>query len=215
MGRLAARRGKKGNATRATLLDAALKVIAKKGYTAATVDEIVKVAGVSKGLAYYHFKNKADLASAVLMKGLDTLLERFESIAQESTCASEALTCMLDAFADQVVEQREFGRFFFAELWREGRVWSDDMRVYEERLVEIIAKQFVRGQGEGTISANADAVFAAVSSIGLVLSTSLYYFGPNTLDEPIDKGEFAKRVSTFVRRATSATATHRNDRVLP
>ena len=49
---------KKSEQTRGRLLEAALRVISRKGYSAATVDEIVKEAGVSKGVAYYHFKSK-------------------------------------------------------------------------------------------------------------------------------------------------------------
>ena len=42
----------KADATRRQLLDAALAVIAERGYAEATVDRIVEVAGVSKGVAY-------------------------------------------------------------------------------------------------------------------------------------------------------------------
>ena len=42
------RKTSKADATRRELLDAALKVIAERGYTAATVDHIVEAAGVSK-----------------------------------------------------------------------------------------------------------------------------------------------------------------------
>ena len=41
------RRTEKACATRRQLLDAALEVIGEKGYSAATVDEIVEAAGVS------------------------------------------------------------------------------------------------------------------------------------------------------------------------
>jgi TetR/AcrR family transcriptional regulator, transcriptional repressor for nem operon len=44
------------------LLDAALHVIRARGYTATTVDEICKVAGVSKGSFFHHFKSKEELA---------------------------------------------------------------------------------------------------------------------------------------------------------
>ena len=53
------KRTEKACATRKQLLEAALAVIGEKGYSAATVDEIVDAAGVSKGVAYYHFKSKA------------------------------------------------------------------------------------------------------------------------------------------------------------
>ena len=196
------RHSKKAEATRNSLLAAAARVIAQKGYSAATVGEIAKEAGVSKGLAYYHFKNKADLASAILTNGVEALLERFETLAAEANSAAEALSGMFDAFVDAVVDNREFGRFFFAELWREGRVWSDEMRVCEARLLAVISGQFRRGQEEGSIDSSLDADFGAVSCIGIVLTTALCYFGDSGLAQPLAKEAFAERVRTFVKNAS-------------
>ncbi|MEO7255368.1 MAG: TetR/AcrR family transcriptional regulator [Casimicrobium sp.] len=44
------------------LLDAALKVIRSKGYTAATLDDICAAAGVTKGSYFHHFKSKEEMA---------------------------------------------------------------------------------------------------------------------------------------------------------
>jgi TetR/AcrR family transcriptional regulator, transcriptional repressor for nem operon len=46
------------------LLDAALRVIRTKGYTATTVDDICDHAGVTKGSFFYHFNTKEELAIA-------------------------------------------------------------------------------------------------------------------------------------------------------
>jgi TetR/AcrR family transcriptional regulator, transcriptional repressor for nem operon len=48
--------------TRNSLLDAALKVIRAKGYSATTVDDICAAAGVTKGSFFHHFANKEELA---------------------------------------------------------------------------------------------------------------------------------------------------------
>jgi TetR/AcrR family transcriptional regulator, transcriptional repressor for nem operon len=48
--------------TRTSLLDAALKVIRSKGYSATTVDDICAAAGVTKGSFFHHFANKEELA---------------------------------------------------------------------------------------------------------------------------------------------------------
>ena len=50
--------------TRNSLLDAALKVIRSKGYSATTIDDICAAAGVTKGSFFHHFSNKEDLAIA-------------------------------------------------------------------------------------------------------------------------------------------------------
>ena len=44
------------------MLDAALKVIRAKGYTAATLDDICAAAGVTKGSYFHHFKSKEEMA---------------------------------------------------------------------------------------------------------------------------------------------------------
>lgn len=51
-------------ASRTRILNAALRVIRAKGYTAATVDDICRAAGLSKGSFFYHFKDKEELAVA-------------------------------------------------------------------------------------------------------------------------------------------------------
>jgi TetR/AcrR family transcriptional regulator, transcriptional repressor for nem operon len=50
---------------RARLLDAAMQVIRAQGYSATTVDDICRAAGVTKGAFFHHFKSKEDLAVAV------------------------------------------------------------------------------------------------------------------------------------------------------
>ncbi len=44
--------------TRGRILEAALEVFARKGYHGASVDDIVRASGTSKGAVYHHFPNK-------------------------------------------------------------------------------------------------------------------------------------------------------------
>jgi len=46
------------------LLEAALRVIREKGYTATRVEDICEAAGLTKGSFFHHFESKADLALA-------------------------------------------------------------------------------------------------------------------------------------------------------
>lgn len=191
---------KKSDRTRQSLLDAALRIIGRKGYSSATVDEIVREAGVSKGVAYYHFKSKADMASGILTKGIDDMTADFERIVEESPDAAGALTAMLDCFASALYDNREFGRFFMTELWRDGRVWSGAMREKVQALIDIIAAQLARGQAEGALSAKADPEFAAVSIVGTVVSDAMYYAGAEGAPL-LDKQSFCERIRAFARHA--------------
>lgn len=59
---------KKSDRTRAALLTAALAIISKKGYSATTVDEICKQAGIAKGSVYYYFKTKEEIGACILQE---------------------------------------------------------------------------------------------------------------------------------------------------
>ena len=53
---------------RRPIVDAAIRVMAQKGWNETSIDEITREAGVSRGLVSYHFKDKADLLSGVLAR---------------------------------------------------------------------------------------------------------------------------------------------------
>src|SRR3981081_3451447 len=50
--------------SKSTLLDAALLVIRAKGYSATTVDDVCRTAGLTKGSFFHHFESKEDPARA-------------------------------------------------------------------------------------------------------------------------------------------------------
>lgn len=191
-------KGSKARATRALLLDAAVKVIGRKGYTGATVDEIVEEAGVSKGLAYYHFKSKAEIASSILDDGIGELADEFVEIAAHAENGPAALVGMIERFAVKIFENKEFGRFFVSELWREGRVWSGSMRENEERLLGLIREQLQRAKDEGLIRPVIDVDFEAVALVGMVLTTSLYYINEKA---SVSEKAFIENIIDFVRHA--------------
>jgi AcrR family transcriptional regulator len=56
---------------RVALMDAATRVFAERGYDGASVDGIVKAAGLSKGTFYWHFAGKEDLFHAVIEERID------------------------------------------------------------------------------------------------------------------------------------------------
>ena len=59
----------RSKAKRQRLLNAAAQLIAEKGYAQTTVEEILQLAGLTKGVMYNQFENKQQLAGAVLVEG--------------------------------------------------------------------------------------------------------------------------------------------------
>lgn len=61
----------KGEATRQRLMDAAQRSILEKGFTATSIDELIAECGLTKGGFFYHFKDKTDLAKALLRRYIE------------------------------------------------------------------------------------------------------------------------------------------------
>jgi Transcriptional regulator len=63
------------------LVDAALAVFSSKGVGAASVDDIVRVAGVAKGTFYLYFATKDDAVNAVAERMVEGVADRIEALA--------------------------------------------------------------------------------------------------------------------------------------
>ncbi|MFD7700718.1 ScbR family autoregulator-binding transcription factor [Streptomyces caelestis] len=69
--------------TRRTILEAAAAVFDERGYTSATIGEILERAGVTKGALYFHFGSKEELALGVFEEQLAISLPAQSSKLQE------------------------------------------------------------------------------------------------------------------------------------
>lgn len=61
----------KGEATRQRILDAAQNAVLEKGFAATSIDELIAECGLTKGGFFYHFRDKNDLAKALLSRYLE------------------------------------------------------------------------------------------------------------------------------------------------
>lgn len=59
---------KKGAATRGQILDAAETSVLEKGFAATSIEELIAVVGITKSGFFYHFKDKGELAKALLIR---------------------------------------------------------------------------------------------------------------------------------------------------
>jgi AcrR family transcriptional regulator len=128
----------RGMATKASILEGAKEVIAKKGFSAITLDDLLAAAGnISKGKFFHHFKSKDDLFRELLVSAMD---ERkflcFDSLLQK--CASPSPFDRLMFVMDKVIEWHEEGLpdamrlCVFATVFFSGS--SPEMKRIAERL---------------------------------------------------------------------------------
>lgn len=94
--------------TRRRLLDAAAQVFARRGYAAASVEEVAESAGFSVGAVYSNFAGKDDLFAALMtdraVNRMDEVAEIITSARDESADPLRALGAMLIEMADKDID---------------------------------------------------------------------------------------------------------------
>ncbi|MCX2968352.1 MULTISPECIES: TetR/AcrR family transcriptional regulator [Streptomyces] len=89
------------------MIDVAVRVFAKRGYHAASVDEIADLAGVSKPMVYLYMDSKEGLFVACVRREAQRLAEAFQGAAKGNVTPDMRLRAGLGAFFGFVQEHRE------------------------------------------------------------------------------------------------------------
>jgi TetR/AcrR family transcriptional regulator, cholesterol catabolism regulator len=71
----------RGELKRKQILDAAAKVLARRGYVATQLSEIAEEAGTQPGSLYYHFESREELIEEVLHEGVRLSFARARAVA--------------------------------------------------------------------------------------------------------------------------------------
>lgn len=73
------------------ILDAAVRVFARKGFHSSRVGDIAEEAGVAHGLLYHYFESKDAVLQAVFQENWGVLLERIGSVEETDESAADQL----------------------------------------------------------------------------------------------------------------------------
>lgn len=188
---------RKGEQTRERILDIAQDAVLHKGFAGTSIDEIIAEAGITKSGFFYHFKDKNDLAKALLQRYLDTEWVLFDELFKKADELSEdplhSFLIFLKLFAEMMGDLPNghpgclaasyvYQDFLFSrdvrEMTTEGhRIWRKRFR---ERL-EPIAKRYP-ARVEVDLDDMAD-MLSAVTDGGIILSKSLH--DPSVLPKQI------------------------------
>jgi AcrR family transcriptional regulator len=82
--------------TRLTLT--ALRAFLEEGYEGATLNEIIRRSGLSKGAVYHHFASKEDLLKAVMSLVTDRMAEWSQAQFSQATSTNELLQALFGSF---------------------------------------------------------------------------------------------------------------------
>jgi TetR/AcrR family transcriptional regulator, fatty acid metabolism regulator protein len=139
---------------RRLILDAAVRVFARKGFHTSRVGDIAEEAGVAHGLLYHYFSSKDEVLETIFRENWSALLERIHAVEQSEESAREQL------------------RHVAAILLRTWRHEPDVVRVLVREIacsaepIGAIRRIVERGQESGEFRADLDPALAAVVFYG-------------------------------------------------
>jgi AcrR family transcriptional regulator len=155
--------------TRQQLLRAGLKHFANSGYAAASVQDIVDEAKLSKPALYYHFTDKAGLFQALVHEAHDERYRILRAATESRTGIRAQLEASLAALFAYFRENRDLMRLSFATMFAAPGEVPEDAACTEkcERNFEFVHSLIRRAQENGELDRHFDSQELAFGLYGL------------------------------------------------
>ncbi|GEL47656.1 TetR family transcriptional regulator [Cellulomonas hominis] len=156
----------RGGGTREAITAATVALIADRGFSATSVDDIAERAGVAKGSVYYNFGSKSALFETVLGEGQRRLTAALRG-AVEGRSGREAVGALVHELLEQIHAHPDFAKVLVAEVFRTGRDWQDSIRQVRDESFAVFAEVVAESWPGRDPSLTAAAMFGATLVAGL------------------------------------------------
>ncbi|HUJ92476.1 MAG TPA: TetR/AcrR family transcriptional regulator [Gaiellaceae bacterium] len=149
---------------RRQILDAAVRVFARKGFHTCRVGDIAEEAGVAHGLLYHYFTSKDEVLEAIFRENWSVLVDRIEAVEASGETAREQLRHVAAILLRTWLHQPDVVRVVVREIARSP--------VLQERIgelvkpIDVIRRIIERGQRTGEFRADLDPVVAGTIFYG-------------------------------------------------
>ena len=151
---------------RRILLDAAVRVFARRGYHAARVGDIAEEAGVAHGLLYHYFKSKDEVLETIFNDTWSELLAAVRDVEESGDPASVQLRHVAAILLRSWRRQPDLVRVLVLEVTRSAQLGE---RVSDVRdAMAAIERIVTRGQEAGDLRRDLDPRLASVVFYGAI-----------------------------------------------
>lgn len=170
---------------------AALKVFADKGFAAARLDEIARLAGVSKGTLYLYFKSKEDLFHAVVRDTIAPNIQAVQGLVDMAEIPfADVVRMILSRFAE-VAAKAPIGQLAkmvvgdSRNLPEVAKIWHDEVA---SKAIGLIAGLIEKAQARGEVRAGDPRLHAFTLMgpmvLGMLWRETLQPVGAHPVDLP-------------------------------
>jgi AcrR family transcriptional regulator len=151
---------------RRQLLDAAVRVFARKGFHASRVGDIAEEAGVAHGLLYHYFESKDQVLEAVFHENWSILVARISSVEETDEPAADQIRHIAAIVLRTWLHLPDVVRVVIQEF---GRSQELSERIGELTLpIDVLERVITRGIERGEFRQDVDPAFAATVVYGSI-----------------------------------------------
>ena len=177
------------------ILQAAVMVLAEKGYNDATIPEISEAANVSRGILHYYFKDKEDLVCRALTSSTSRMVQSsLEGLKGRS--AEEIAENVVNIHKRNLSKYADFYGFLF-EMWcisRRSKRIRKEFTNCQEKVLSAIKGWLENASDQGIININ-PSQSAAISQLLLAITDGTAF---ELIDHPEKLDD--KKVSVLLRK---------------
>lgn len=193
------------NERREQIVEAALAVFARDGFTAARTDAIAEQAGVAKGTLYLYFKSKEEMFEAAVRSRLLPVIEAVEHLqADPGLSAFDLLRQQLKYFYNEVAanDKRQIIRLILTEGSRFPRLAEFYFETIIKRGMTVMQRTFDRGVQTGEF-VPIEGIYAQKVLMAPCIMAALWKL---TFDDfaPLDLEQFTQTHFELLSRAIKA-----------
>ena len=139
-----------------TILAAASRAFAEKGYETTSITEIARAAEVSDGLIYKYFSNKRDLLERVLEDFYERVIEDLGAKVAGGKSFGEQLYILISVHLSTFVAERNLCRLFISEVRTASDYRGSAIQQLNRRYTSILIKMVDEAVTSGEIPRDVD-----------------------------------------------------------
>jgi TetR/AcrR family acrAB operon transcriptional repressor len=174
-----AKRAEDRSSRQARIEEAAEEVFASRGVAYATMDDIARHSGVSKGALYLHFESKEQLYLSLAVRALREVLARLQAVPSEGT-GFQRLQALVESYAK--FSESDPARFRLAGAWM-SHDWQfqkpEPLAAEYTKLIEqslaLVVNAFELGKADGTVQTHLDTQLTILQAIAGIHGVSDLY----------------------------------------
>ncbi|KZL18264.1 putative HTH-type transcriptional regulator TtgW [Pseudovibrio axinellae] len=189
------------------ILDAAAECFMQMGPDVASIDDIARLLGSTKGRVYHHFRSKGELLYAVRLRSVSLLMEKVRPIAMEDKPPVEKLRAMSIAHVLRILKFLSYHRVVSEDtrMFFRGSAKPQEMEMIEKviemrRAYENLYRTVLQEGIEAGVFAR-QSVSITLHSIIILMNGPCFWYSPRAEQSSKDLAEIAQSVSNLVLRA--------------